>query len=115
MAPHVLLALVASAAASAAAQDVSDCTWQPEAEAGAGAELECRLKTLQTGPAVIPQVRSSATHRYTHVIPHIIPSQTILNTFTPPPCIWLDTMFTGDRALVRVVTRPMTGLLAQLH
>ena len=61
MAPHVLLALVASAAASAAAQDVSDCTWQPEAEAGAGAELECRLKTLQTGPAVIPQVRSSAT------------------------------------------------------
>ena len=61
MAPHVLLALVASVAASAAAQDVSDCTWQPEAEAGAGAELECRLKTLQTGPAVIPQVRSSAT------------------------------------------------------
>ena len=59
MAPHVLLALLASAAASAAAQDVSDCTWQPEAEDTA--ELECRLKTLQTGPAVIPQVRSSAT------------------------------------------------------
>ena len=60
MAPHVLLALLASAAASAAAQDVSDCTWQPEAEDTA--ELECRLKTLQTGPAVIPQVRSSATN-----------------------------------------------------
>ena len=41
-----------------ATQDVADCTWQPsadDAEAGKS-ELECHLKTLQTGPAVIPQV-----------------------------------------------------------
>lgn len=75
MAPHVLLALLASAAASAAAQDVSDCTWQPEAEDTA--ELECRLKTLQTGPAVIPQVRSSA------IIEPLIATNTRHSTYHP--------------------------------
>ena len=37
----------------ALAQDLSDCAWHPDPEM---AELQCHLKTLQTGPAVIPQV-----------------------------------------------------------
>ena len=34
-------------------QDVSDCAWHPDPDQ---AILQCNLKTLQTGPAVIPQV-----------------------------------------------------------
>ena len=37
-------------------QDVADCTWQPKQDAVESTSLECHLKTLQTGPAVIPQV-----------------------------------------------------------
>ena len=36
-------------------QDVADCSWKPDAE---NSELNCHLKTLQTGPAVIPQVKN---------------------------------------------------------
>ena len=35
----------------AGSQDIADCSWEPE-----GAKLSCNIKTLQTGPAVIPQV-----------------------------------------------------------
>ena len=43
--------------ASVASQD-SDCTWKPQSEVEEGvAALECDLKTLQTGPTSIPQVR----------------------------------------------------------
>ena len=35
-------------------QDVADCSWKKTSEKS---ELNCHLKTLQTGPAVIPQVR----------------------------------------------------------
>ena len=51
-----------------ATQDVADCTWQPsadDAEAGKS-ELECHLKTLQTGPAVIPQVNYFMTSFLLH-------------------------------------------------
>ena len=37
--------------AKAGAQDIADCSWEPQ-----GASLACNIKTLQTGPAVIPQV-----------------------------------------------------------
>ena len=36
------------------AQDIADCAWEP-----VKAELACHLKSLQTGPAVIPQVGRS--------------------------------------------------------
>ena len=36
-------------------QDVSDCAWHPDPDQ---AILQCNLKTLQTGPAVIPQVNN---------------------------------------------------------
>lgn len=39
-------------------QDVADCSWKPDAE---NSELNCHLKTLQTGPAVIPQVQNANT------------------------------------------------------
>ena len=43
--------------ATVASQD-SDCTWKPQSEVEDGVTaLECSLKTLQTGPASIPQVR----------------------------------------------------------
>ena len=46
--------------ASVASQD-SDCTWKPQSEVEEGVSaLECDLKTLQTGPASIPQVRSQS-------------------------------------------------------
>ena len=42
---------------SVASQD-SDCTWKPQTEVEEGVSaLECDLKTLQTGPTSIPQVR----------------------------------------------------------
>ena len=42
-----------------ASQD-SDCTWKPQSEVEEGVTaLECDLKTLQTGPASIPQVSIS--------------------------------------------------------
>ena len=43
----------------ALAQDLSDCAWHPDPER---AELQCHLKTLQTGPAVIPQVTIGIEH-----------------------------------------------------
>jgi hypothetical protein len=42
-------------AAGAGGQDVADCSWQPEEDQ----LLTCHLKTLQAGPAVIPQVPSN--------------------------------------------------------
>ena len=47
-----MLAAVAMMA-MAKGQDVSDCAWHPDPDQ---AILQCNLKTLQTGPAVIPQV-----------------------------------------------------------
>jgi len=38
------------------AQDVADCSWRPASES---LQLNCNLKTLQTGPAVIPQVHNA--------------------------------------------------------
>jgi len=38
-------------------QDVADCSWKKTSEKS---ELNCHLKTLQTGPAVIPQVENAA-------------------------------------------------------
>ena len=53
----VILSL--SSVARVASQD-SDCTWKPQSEVEEGVTaLECDLKTLQTGPASIPQVRRS--------------------------------------------------------
>lgn len=54
----ILLVTHVSWLSHVSSQDVADCTWQPSADdADAGkSELECNLKTLQTGPAVIPQV-----------------------------------------------------------
>ena len=50
----VMLAAVAIAMmAMAKGQDLSDCAWHPDPDQ---AILQCNLKTLQTGPAVIPQV-----------------------------------------------------------
>ena len=50
-----MLAVMAIVAmmAMAKGQDVSDCAWHPDPDQ---AILQCNLKTLQTGPAVIPQV-----------------------------------------------------------
>ena len=50
-----MLAAVAIVAmmSMAKGQDVSDCAWHPDPDQ---AILQCNLKTLQTGPAVIPQV-----------------------------------------------------------
>ena len=46
----------------AAAQEVSDCTWKPQSEVEDGVTaVECDLKTLQTGPTAIPQVRSTVS------------------------------------------------------
>ena len=46
---------------SVASQD-SDCTWKPQTEVEEGVSaLECDLKTLQTGPTSIPQVRRPHT------------------------------------------------------
>jgi len=39
-------------------QDLSDCAWHPDPDQ---AILQCNLKTLQTGPAVIPQVENANT------------------------------------------------------
>ena len=36
-------------------QDLSDCAWHPDPDQ---AILQCNLKTLQTGPADIPQVNN---------------------------------------------------------
>ena len=51
----VMLAGVVMAVTMAAGrtQDVADCVWHPDSDL---ARLDCSLKTLQTGPAVIPQV-----------------------------------------------------------
>ena len=50
----VMLAAVAIAMmAMVKGQDLSDCAWHPDPDQ---AILQCNLKTLQTGPAVIPQV-----------------------------------------------------------
>ena len=47
--------------ASVASQD-SDCTWKPQSEVEEGVTaLECDLKTLQTGPTSIPQVKARLT------------------------------------------------------
>ena len=50
----VLIAVVLWLAATAAdGQEVTaDCSWQPEEDQ----QLTCHLKTIQAGPAVIPQV-----------------------------------------------------------
>ncbi len=50
-----ILAVAGFLAAGAGGQDVADCSWQPEEDQ----LLTCHLKTLQAGPAVIPQVPSS--------------------------------------------------------
>ena len=51
---RVLIAVVLWLAATAAdGQEVTaDCSWQPEEDQ----QLTCHLKTIQAGPAVIPQV-----------------------------------------------------------
>jgi len=41
-------------------QDVADCSWKPDTDSE-NSELNCHLKTLQTGPAVIPQVENANT------------------------------------------------------
>jgi hypothetical protein len=46
-------AVMAVTMAAGRAQDVADCVWHPDSDL---ASLDCSLKTLQTGPAVIPQV-----------------------------------------------------------
>ncbi len=50
-----ILAVAGFLAAGAGGQDVADCSWQPEEDQ----LLTCHLKTLQAGPAVIPQVPSN--------------------------------------------------------
>ena len=55
MEAFALLVLVLS---TSSAQDVADCSWKPDVE---NSQLNCHLKTLQTGPAVIPQVKNYAT------------------------------------------------------
>ena len=49
-----MLAVMVVMMVSCGAQDVSDCSWLPHQDS---AQLKCNLKTLQTGPAVIPEVR----------------------------------------------------------
>ena len=47
----------------ATGQESSDCRVKPQSEVGEGVTaLECDLKTLQTGPSDIPQVRLSLRH-----------------------------------------------------
>ncbi len=53
--PAAVLAVAGFLAAGAGGQDVADCSWQPEEDQ----LLTCHLKTLQAGPAVIPQVPSN--------------------------------------------------------
>lgn len=51
--PRAVMLAVVAMMAMAKGQDVSDCAWHPDPDQ---AILQCNLKTLQTGPAVIPQV-----------------------------------------------------------
>jgi hypothetical protein len=53
--PAAVLAVAGLLAAGAGGQDVADCSWQPEEDQ----LLTCHLKTLQAGPAAIPQVPSN--------------------------------------------------------
>ena len=54
---HVALLWLLASYGHVLTQDVADCTWQPhQDDAVESSSLECHLKTLQTGPAVIPQV-----------------------------------------------------------
>ncbi len=50
--PAAVLAVAGFLAAGTGGQDVADCSWQPEEDQ----LLTCHLKTLQAGPAIIPQV-----------------------------------------------------------
>ena len=61
-APHVALLWLLACSGHVASQDVADCTWQPQEDAVESTSLECHLKTLQTGPAVIPQVGHHASN-----------------------------------------------------
>jgi hypothetical protein len=56
--PAAMLAVAGFLAAGAGGQDVADCSWQPEEDQ----LLTCHLKTLQAGPAVIPQVHCNHLH-----------------------------------------------------
>ena len=51
-APEVF-ALLALLLSTSCGQEVADCSWKKNSE---NSELNCHMKTLQTGPAVIPQV-----------------------------------------------------------
>ena len=53
-----VLAITMMVVSMGKSQDVSDCAWHPDPDQ---AILQCNLKTLQTGPAVIPQVIFSET------------------------------------------------------
>ena len=59
---HVAL-LLCACLGPVSSQDVADCTWRPQQDAAEDSSLECQLKTLQTGSAVIPQVRPSVNER----------------------------------------------------
>ena len=61
-APHVALLWLLACSGHVASQDVADCTWQPQEDAVESTSLERHLKTLQTGPAVIPQVGHHASN-----------------------------------------------------
>ena len=58
MTSTMLAAVAITMVSMGKSQDVSDCAWHPDPDQ---AILQCNLKTLQTGPAVIPQVIFSET------------------------------------------------------
>ena len=55
MSTSVVVTLATWLVVAAVGQDVSDCEWSPTTSRH-NLELNCHLKTLQTGPEVIPEV-----------------------------------------------------------
>lgn len=79
-------------------QDVADCTWLPSSEEDSGkSELECHLKTLQTGPAVIPQVCKVEIHQGDKQVPKALsknfPSDAVYSLSSNKPLFWSDQQY----------------------
>ncbi len=64
MATTAIMLLLGLLMAASDGQDLADCSWQPEEEQ----LLTCHLKTLQAGPAVIPQVGLSVIKQHVLII-----------------------------------------------
>ena len=97
---HVALLCLLVCCGHVLAQDVADCTWQPhQDEAVESSSLECHLKTLQTGPAVIPQV----CHPNNPLWPSVV---YLLVSLAPALNVWEGAILLSRTELSCIQTQP---------